>query len=79
MNKDAEDRFSRIDARLSAVSSKISFLRRSYEQAEDLEERIAKRIENSVSDIRYVVYLTLVLVAVLVSLLAGVLLKTVFG
>ncbi|MFA6049152.1 MAG: hypothetical protein WC792_04405 [Candidatus Micrarchaeia archaeon] len=79
MNKDAEDAFNRLEAKLDSVSAKQRELSQKFDSFRDFEENIDKAIDSRLMDVRGVEYLTLALVIVLIALLFGALLKTMFG
>ncbi len=79
MNRDAEDAFARLEAKLDSISGRLRELERKFESFRDFEENIDKAIDSRLSDVRAVQYLTLAILVVLFSMIFGALLKTIFG
>ncbi len=79
MNREAQDAFGRLDAKIDALSARQREQSQKFDSFRDFEESIDRAIDNRLSDVRAVQYLTLALVASLVALLFGALIKTMFG
>ncbi len=79
MNREAEDAFNRLEAKVDSVSSRQRELSQKLDSFRDFEENIDKAIDSRLADVRMVQYLTLAFVLIFLALLFGALLKTIFG
>jgi hypothetical protein len=79
LNPEAKKAFARMDAKLEIVSQEADQTRSRVDQVASLTETSAQGILAQLSEVKGVLYVTLVVATVLLALVLGALLRTYFG
>jgi len=79
MNREAKEAFDRLEKKLDSLTRINVDQMKKINEFQSLEDKVLKTLDNRLHEIRSLVYVVLLLIAILVSLIIGVLLKTLAG